>query len=256
VPADHALLAAGAGVVLCGSAAYALAPWILRRLPEPEPEVEPEPEAVGELGAAADSELVPEPEVKTLYVDLAGAKAAYWCGGLAAVAGGLLGWSLGMSAGLAAWLILAVSGALLGYIDAHTRYLPSLIIWPTYGAVAVALVIGAAASGEWDMLRRAAIAGAIGFAVFYLMWLVFPRGVGFGDVRLSGLLSLALGWIGWAELISGLYGGFLLGAVIGLLLMAVRLVKLKQLLPFGPFMLVGALLGVLLGEPLQRLYLG
>jgi leader peptidase (prepilin peptidase)/N-methyltransferase len=65
-----------------------------------------------------------------------------------------------------------------------------------------------------------------------------------------------LGWIGWAELISGLYGGFLLGAVIGLLLMAVRLVKLKQLLPFGPFMLVGALLGVLLGEPLQRLYLG
>ena len=115
---------------------------------------------------------------------------------------------------------------------------------------------GAAASGEWGSLRRAAIAGVIGFGAFYLLWYVFPRGVGFGDVRLSGLLSIALGWLGWGELILGLYGGFFLGAVIGVVLTAAKVLQRKQLFPFGPFMLVGALIGVLAGQPLENLYLG
>jgi leader peptidase (prepilin peptidase)/N-methyltransferase len=211
----------------------------MRRIPEPVPE---------------------EGDTKTPYAELAGrgvaTRAAYWCGATAGVAGGLLGWSLGMSAGLVAWFILAVSGAVLGYIDTRTRYLPSAIIWPTYVLVGVALLVGAAATGEWDALRRAVIAGAVGFAGFYLMWRVFPQGVGFGDVRLSGLLGLALGWIGWGELVAGLYLGFFLGAVIGIVLRAARVLQRKQMFPFGPFMLVGALLGVLVGGPLERLYLG
>ncbi len=237
VPADNALLAAGAGVVLCGPAAFALGPWLMRSLPEPELE---------------------EGDTKKPYAELVGpeSRAAYWCGGMAAVAGGLVGWVLGMSAGLAAWLILVVVGAVLGYIDARTRFLPSLIIWPSYVLVGLALVIGAAVAGEWDSLRRAGIAGVVGFGVFYLIWRVYPRGVGYGDVRLSGLLSIALGWLGWGELASGLYGGFFVGAVIGIVLMAARVVKRKQLIPFGPYMLVGALIGVLAGPALERLYLG
>ncbi|GAA1577644.1 hypothetical protein GCM10009789_33920 [Kribbella sancticallisti] len=239
MPADNALLAAGAGVVLCGAAAFGLGPWVMRRIPEP---------------------VLEEGDTKTPYAVLAGqgvaTSAAYWCGGTAALAGGLLGWSLGTSAGLAAWFILAVSGAVLGYIDTRTRYLPSAIIWPSYVLVGVALLVGAGVSGEWDALRRALIAGAIGFGGFYLLWRVFPRGVGFGDVRLSGLLGMALGWIGWGEFIAGLYLGFLLGAVIGIGLRVARVIKRKQMFPFGPFMLVGALLGVLVGEPLERLYLG
>jgi leader peptidase (prepilin peptidase)/N-methyltransferase len=208
---------------------------------------------------------IPEPvleegDTKTPYAELAGqgvvTEAAYWCGATAAVAGGLLGWTLGTSAGLTAWLVLAIAGAVLGYIDTRTRYLPSAIIWPSYLLVGLALVTGALWTGEWGSLRRAAIAGVVGFAVFYLLWYVFPRGVGFGDVRLSGLLSIALGWLGWGELVVGLYGGFFLGAVIGIVLTAVKVFKRKQLFPFGPFMLVGALIGVLAGPPLQRLYLG
>jgi leader peptidase (prepilin peptidase) / N-methyltransferase len=235
VPADHALLAASAGVVLCGPAAYLLGPWLLRWIPEP---------------------VLEEGETKPLYADLAGPRAAYWCGATAAVAGGLLGWTLGNSPALVAWLILAVVGAVLGYIDTRTRYLPSAIIWPSYLLVGLALVVGSAVSGEWGSLRRAAIAGVIGFGVFYVLWYVFPRGVGFGDVRLSGLLSMALGWLGWGELVTGLYGGFFLGAVIGIVLTLAKVFKRKQLFPFGPFMLVGALIGVLVGGPLERLYLG
>lgn len=147
-------------------------------------------------------------------------------------------------------------GAVLGYIDTRTRYLPSAIIWPSYLVVGLALVVGSAVSGEWDSLRRAAIAGVIGFGVFYVLWYVFPRGVGFGDVRLSGLLSMALGWLGWGELVTGLYGGFFLGAVIGIVLTLAKVFKRRQLFPFGPFMLVGALIGVLVGGQLERLYLG
>ncbi|MEV6415976.1 A24 family peptidase [Kribbella sp. NPDC051718] len=239
MPADNALLAAGAGVVLCGAAAFRLGPLIMRRIPEP---------------------ILEDGDTKIPYAELAGqglaTKAAYWCGATAAVAGGLLGWTLGTTAGLAAWLVLAVAGAVLGYIDARTRYLPSAIIWPAYLLVGLALLIAALQTGDWDSLLRSAIAGVVGFGVFYLLWFVFPRGVGFGDVRLSGLLSIALGWLGWGELVVGLYGGFFLGAVIGIALTAAKVLKRKQLFPFGPFMLVGALVGVLAGQPLERLYLG
>jgi leader peptidase (prepilin peptidase)/N-methyltransferase len=236
VSAENVLLAAGAGVVLCGPAAFVLGPWLMRRIPEPE--------------------LDDDEKTKPSYADIAGGGAAYWCGGTAAIAGGLLGWSLGTSAGLVAWLLLAVAGAVLGYIDARTRFLPSAIIWPTYGVVGAALIAGAAVSGEWGSLLRAVIAGVIGFGVFYLLWFVVPSGVGFGDVRLSGLLSMALGWLGWAQVVTGLYGGFFLGAVIGVVLMAARVLKRRQMFPFGPFMLVGAVVGVLMGGPLEHLYLG
>jgi leader peptidase (prepilin peptidase) / N-methyltransferase len=208
---------------------------------------------------------IPEPQLdegatKTPYAELAGpgiaSSAAYWSGGLAAVAGGIVGWSLGTSAALTAWLILVVSGSVLGYIDARTKYLPSAIIWPTFGLVGLALLVAAMVTGEWDALVWALVASAISFGGFALMWLVFPGGVGFGDVRLAGLLGLALGWLGWGEVIAGLYLGFLLGAVVGIALRLVRILKRKELFPFGPFMLVGALLGVLLGQPLERLYLG
>jgi leader peptidase (prepilin peptidase)/N-methyltransferase len=229
------LIAGVVAMVVCAPTAYVLGPWLLRRIPEP---------------------ILEEDQTKPLYAELATRRAAIWCGVLAGVAGGVVGWRIGFSGGLVAWLALAVSGAVLGYIDARTRYLPSAIIWPTYGVVGVALVGAAAVTGEWGSLRRAAIAGVIGFGVFYLLWFVFPRGVGFGDVRLSGLLAVALGWLGWGEFVSGLYGGFFLGAVLGILLTAAKVFRRKEMFPFGPFMLAGAVLGVLFGGPLERLYLG
>jgi leader peptidase (prepilin peptidase)/N-methyltransferase len=239
VSADNALLAAGVGIVLCGPAAFTLGPLVMRRIPEP---------------------VLEEGDTKIPYAELAGqgvaTKAAYWCGATAAIAGGLLGWTLGTSAGLAAWLVLAVVGAVLGYIDAWTKYLPSAIIWPSYLLVGLALVIGALQTGDWESLLRAAIAGAVGFGMFELLFRLVRRGVGYGDVRLSGLLSIALGWLGWGELLVGLYAGFFIGAVNGIVLMVVKGYTRKKMLPFGPFMLVGALVGVLAGQPLADLYLG
>ena len=217
----------------CGVAAYLLGPWLLERIPEPELEKD---------------------QTKPLYVSLAGRRAAIWCGVLAAIAGGLIGWQIGWSPPLAAWLVLAVVGAILCYIDLRTKYLPSAIIWPAYGVVTVLLVAASAVSGDWHALLRAVIAGAVTFALFWVLWWVYPSGLGFGDVRLSGLLGGALGWLGWAEVITGVYGGFLLGAILGLLLVAMKVFDRKAF-AFGPFMLAGALVGVLIGNSVANAYL-
>jgi leader peptidase (prepilin peptidase)/N-methyltransferase len=77
--------------------------------------------------------------------------------------------------------------------------------------------------------------------------------MGFGDVRLSGLLGIALGFLGWPEFVVGIYSGFLVGGVGGLLLaMLGRTVKRKY--PFGPFMLIGAMIGLIWGQPFADWY--
>ena len=63
------------------------------------------------------------------------------------------------------------------------------------------------------------------------------------------LLGIALGWVGWGPVLVGVYAGFLLGGVLGGLLSVLRIVERKGF-PFGPFMLLGALVGLLWGEPL------
>ena len=81
--------------------------------------------------------------------------------------------------------------------------------------------------------------------MFFVLWFVYPRGLGYGDVRLSGVLGLALGWVGWAELLLGIWDGLLLGGVVGGLL-ALR-DPAQRPIPFGPFMLLGALAAVAVG---------
>ncbi|MCU1404731.1 MAG: peptidase domain protein, partial [Glaciihabitans sp.] len=78
----------------------------------------------------------------------------------------------------------------------------------------------------------------------------------FGDVKLAGIVGLALGWVGWGALLVGAFAAFLVGAVLGLLLIAFRRGGRKTAIPFGPFMLLGAAIGVAWGEQLASGYLG
>jgi leader peptidase (prepilin peptidase)/N-methyltransferase len=77
--------------------------------------------------------------------------------------------------------------------------------------------------------------------------------MGYGDVRLSGVLGIVLGYLGWGPLLVGVYAGFLLGGLGGTLLTVLRIVDRKAY-PFGPFMLLGALVGVLWGSDVAELY--
>jgi leader peptidase (prepilin peptidase) / N-methyltransferase len=75
--------------------------------------------------------------------------------------------------------------------------------------------------------------------------LLRPGQLGAGDLKLAGVLGLALGWLGWPAVLRGTFLAFALLSVCGLALLATRRIKLDSALPFGPFMLAGALLAVL-----------
>jgi leader peptidase (prepilin peptidase) / N-methyltransferase len=162
---------------------------------------------------------------------------------------------IGLEPELPAYLYLGAIGIALAMIDIDVKRLPNAIVLPSYVVMAVLLSTAAAIEGEWDTLLRAALAGLALYAFYFLLMLVYPRGMGFGDVKLAGILGAALGWLGWGELVVGSFLAFLVGGVFGLALMVVGRAGRKSAIPFGPWMLLGALLGILWGGALADLYL-
>jgi len=155
---------------------------------------------------------------------------------------------------LPAYLVLVASLLVVSVIDLEHYVIPNRVVYPTM-AVALPLLAAAAALGhEWPRFVHAVIGGAVAWTLLFLFHLVSPRGMGFGDVRLSFVLGLYLGWLGFSYVALGIFLGFLLGAVAGLALVVVRRRSRKEAIPFGPFLAAGALLAVLAGSPLLRWY--
>lgn len=80
-----------------------------------------------------------------------------------------------------------------------------------------------------------------------MLFLINPAGMGFGDVKLALTAGAVLGWYGWPTLMLGTFAGFLLGALYGGALLVARRADRKTAIPFGPFLIAGAFLGVLAG---------
>jgi leader peptidase (prepilin peptidase)/N-methyltransferase len=160
-------------------------------------------------------------------------------------AGGAYGWIWP----LIVVLPLVPVGIALAVIDWRTRLLPTVLIRPMALAAIVLVVASALLTGDPGGLVRALIGFAVSGGLFWLLWVIYPRGMGFGDVRLSGVLGIVLGYLGMGPLLVGVYAGFLLGGVGGGLLSLLRIVQ-RRAFPFGPFMLVGAVIGVVWGGPI------
>jgi leader peptidase (prepilin peptidase)/N-methyltransferase len=143
---------------------------------------------------------------------------------------------------LPAFLFLAGSGVLLGLIDARHKTLPNRVTLPAIGIGAALLAVAAVATGEWPQLGRAALSAAVLFVVFFVLVLISPRSIGMGDAKLAALLGLYLGWLGTSVLVVGVAAGFVVQAVLALILLAARRIGLRGELPFGPAMLLGAAL--------------
>jgi leader peptidase (prepilin peptidase)/N-methyltransferase len=155
---------------------------------------------------------------------------------------------------LPAYLVLTASLIALSAIDLEHYLLPNRILYPTDAAVVALLAVASAGESDWGAFVRAAIAGAVAFVIFFVIHIVSPRGMGFGDVRLSFLLGFSLGWLGWGEVAGGLFAGFLYGAVIGVVLILTKARSRRQQIPFGPFLAAGAMTFVLFGEPIVDWY--
>ncbi|MFJ9812011.1 prepilin peptidase [Streptomyces sp. NPDC101158] len=148
---------------------------------------------------------------------------------------------------LLVWLLAAPFGTLLACVDVRVHRLPDGLTLPLAAALPLLLAVAASlpyAAGSWihSLLGAAALGGG------YLgLFLLHPNGMGFGDVKLAVPLGAALGWYGWGVLFLGAFAGFLFGALYGLGLLLTRRARRGTAIPFGPFMIVGALLGLLLG---------
>lgn len=156
---------------------------------------------------------------------------------------------------LAAYCVLFGGLVALSVADVRVGLVPRRIVYPTLGLMALALVASAAVAGEWRPLLDAAIGGAAAFLVFFVIWAVAPRSMGFGDVRLAGVIGAGLGWLGWRQLYLGFLVAFVAGAVVGVVKMAVQGTGRKTSLPFGPALAVGAVVGVYWGGYLADLWI-
>ncbi|MFC9653817.1 prepilin peptidase [Streptomyces sp. NPDC056937] len=217
--------------------------------------------AVGSAGSAADTRVGPAGSVAEPAVGGSGARVRYALSLpvplLTALACAVLAAATGPRPELAVWLLLAPFAVLLALVDRNVHRLPDQLTLPL--AVAAAVLLGLAAllpdgggdgtgpggpGGSWPT----ALLGGLALGVcYFVLFLINPNGMGFGDVKLALSLGVALGWYGWTVLFVGAFAGFLLGSLYGFGLILLRRASRKSAFPFGPFMIVGALIGILLG---------
>jgi leader peptidase (prepilin peptidase)/N-methyltransferase len=174
---------------------------------------------------------------------------------LSAAVLGAIGAGVGADAALPAYLWLGVVGVTLGVIDVDCHRLPDRLTLPSYPAGVILLGAASLAHHDLPALARAGLAAAAVFAVFFLLAFISPSSLGFGDVKLAGLLGLYLGWLGWGVLLLGLVAGFTVGAVAAIVLLTGRRVGWSSDVAFGPSLLAGALLAVVAGQRLVDAYL-
>ncbi|GHB55895.1 prepilin peptidase [Streptomyces viridiviolaceus] len=148
---------------------------------------------------------------------------------------------------LAVWLLIAPVGVLLAVVDLRVRRLPDPLTLPLAGAALALLGLTALVpehAGEWTTALLGALALGAGY---FVLWFINPAGMGFGDVKLALGAGAVLGWYGWPTLMLGTFAAFLLGALYGGVLVVAGRAGRKTALAFGPFLITGAFLGLLVG---------
>ena len=174
------------------------------------------------------------------------------CAGLFAGVAGRVGFSWELPA-----LIIFLAGLFaLACIDLEHLILPKTVVYATLVLLAVSLVLAATATGEWHRLLIAGICAVVWYVSFFALNFASPRYLGFGDVRLGLLLGLGLGWLGIRYVLLGFFAANLIGASIGVALIATKKMRRDQPVPYGVFLALGAALAIYAGPellvPFQR----
>jgi len=159
---------------------------------------------------------------------------------------------LGADVVLAAYAVFGLSMVAISAVDLERYIIPNYIVYPTLALLIPLLVVASAVDHRWGSLGRAAACGAIAFAGFFVLHVAVPKGMGFGDVRLAGVIGLAIGWLGFGHAFVGFFAGFVLGAVIGIVFIVVSGGGRKTKIPFGPFLAAGAAFSVVWGTPVAN----
>ena len=157
---------------------------------------------------------------------------------------------------LPAYLLFFTSLVAVSVIDLDHFRIPNRIVYPMV-AVSVPLlaIVTVLEADDSEPFVEALIGAGIGFGFLLLVHLVYPAGMGFGDVKLSALLGLYLGYLGLGHVPLGLFLGFFLGAVIGVALLVTKIRGRSDPIPFGPFLAAGTVVAVLWGDAILDWYL-
>jgi leader peptidase (prepilin peptidase)/N-methyltransferase len=162
---------------------------------------------------------------------------------------------LDQSAAIPALLAFTALGIALAAIDIDVRRLPDRLVLPAYPVLAALLAGAGIVRHDWSSVARAGLGALALFAFFFALALASPQGMGFGDVKLAGVIGLVLGYLSWPALLVGAFAAFFLGAVVGVVVLATGAGGRKTAVPFGPFMVAGTLLALWVTAPLVQLAL-
>ncbi|UVJ38522.1 prepilin peptidase [Arthrobacter sp. CJ23] len=147
---------------------------------------------------------------------------------------------------LPAFLFLALLAVQLSRIDFTHHLLPNPLVLALLSAGFAMLVGAAATAPDWPGLLRAAAGGAASFAVYLILGLISPRGIGMGDVKLAAPLGVYLGYLGWGQVFYGMMLGFVMGGALTVLMLRLRSAEKPAETAHGPAMFAAALGVVLL----------
>jgi leader peptidase (prepilin peptidase) / N-methyltransferase len=160
---------------------------------------------------------------------------------LCVVAGGLTGGFIGRTAALPAMLCAALILVPVSIVDLRIRKIATRLVYPGALATALLLTIAAAREGEWRRLVVALVCGAAAWAFIWILFIIYPDGMGDGDARLCLMLGMVTGWFGWQTAMVGIMAGFVTGSLVGIGYGIATKKYLKATLPFGPWLGLGAM---------------
>src|SRR5207253_4532962 len=133
----------------------------------------------------------------------------------------------------------------LSFIDIDTQLLPKRVVWPLAVLVFAGVAVTALVEHHGDDLQRALLGSAASTLAVGLIWFAYPRGMGFGDVRLEVVLGMLTGWVSRGTVAAGFLLAFLLGGVLSIALLATGIRSRKDAIPFGPWLCLGCIIALL-----------
>jgi leader peptidase (prepilin peptidase)/N-methyltransferase len=159
----------------------------------------------------------------------------------------------GVTAQLPAYLYLTSVGVLLAVLEFDVRLLPDSVLLPSYVIGVLLLMPAGAATGDWSRAERGVLAWAALSAMFWVLAVAYPHSVGFGDVKLAGLLGLHLGWLSWSTVLIGAMGSFFMVGFGGVALAGNRRVE-QRAVPLGPCLILASMLALFVTVPISTWY--